>query len=456
LLIAAPLAVFAQTSSATFDLGKAGTNLSSDQIRSSLTMVASWSNNAWLIVATALVFFMTIPGLALFYGGLVRKKNILSVLMQSFGAMAIVSIVWVTIGFSLAFSPTELIPGILGDFKYAFMNNLGSGVASIWTVSQGAAPVNSLVFVMFQCMFAVITPALIIGAFAERFKFSHYIVFTIAWIILVYAPVAHAVWSPNGILFQAGALDFAGGTVVHMNAGISGLVAAIVLGKRSNKKANPPHNLVFTVVGAAMLWFGWFGFNAGSGLAADGIAGSAFLMTNTATAMAAITWFVLDWIFHRKPTVLGAATGAVAGLVAITPAAGFVSLPGALAIGILVSLVCYFFVVKVKEFFKYDDTLDCFGVHGIGGMIGSLGTGLFADPAVWKAFGGNYAGLFYGNAGQMLLQLEDIGYTVLVAGVGTFIIMGILKLLGAKADNQSQAIGLDVSDHNERAYTVIE
>jgi Amt family ammonium transporter len=418
-------------------------------------MAAGFANNAWLLAATALIFFMTIPGLALFYGGLVKRKNVLNLLMQCFACAAIVSVVWVAFGFSLVFSDKELVPGLLGDFKFAFLNNIGTADSGFW-ISQPNAPVNSLIFVMFQAMFAVITPGLIIGAYAERFRFPHFVAFTVAWLILVYAPIAHAVWNPSGFLYKLGALDFAGGTVVHISAGFAGIAAALILGKRKPMRATPPHNLTYTVLGAGMLWFGWFGFNAGSGLAADGIAGNAFVVTNTAAATAALVWAIMDWVFHKKPTVLGVATGAVGGLVAITPAAGFVNVSGAFAIGIAVAVVCWFMVVKVKAWLKYDDALDCFGVHGIGGLIGSLLVGLLADPAVWKPFGGSYAGLAYGNPGQFLVQLEASAFSIAWTLVVSSLILLALKAMGAVATESEQAVGLDIIEHSERAYTVIE
>jgi ammonium transporter, Amt family len=416
---------------------------------------ASFANNAWVMVCAALVFFMSIPGLALFYGGLVKRKNVLNVFMQCFASVAIVSVLWVACGFSLAFSEHDLIPGFLGDFSHAFMSNVDTAAAG-FSVSQPNAPINSLVFCVFQLMFAIITPALLIGSYAERFKFPHFIAFTVAWLFLVYIPIAHAVWNPNGLFYKMGILDFAGGTVVEINGGFSGLVAALVMGRRSSPHASRPHNLVLALVGAAMLWFGWFGFNAGSGLAADGIAANAFLTTNSAGAVAAIVWAMLDWVFQKKPTMLGVATGAVAGLVAITPAAGFVNTGGAFAIGAAAAIACWLMVVKVKPLLGYDDSLDCFGVHGVGGVVGTLLTGVLADPAVWKSFGKNYAGLAYGNPGQLLVQLKGAAFAIGWTMAGSFIIFGALRLLGSKASDGEQARGMDISEHNERAYTVME
>jgi ammonium transporter, Amt family len=415
-----------------------------------------FGNTAWVLISAALVMFMTVPALALFYGGLVKRKNVLSVLMQSFMTLALVSIIWVTVGYSLAFGPGKgAFGGFIGSLDWAFLKNIP--MVSPYFISQDKAPVAHLAFVVFQMMFAVITPALILGAYAERMKFSSFFIFTILWELLVYCPIAHWVWSADGWLFKLGALDFAGGTVVHINAGIAALVIAIMIGKRRNLKPTPPHNLTYTMIGAAMLWFGWFGFNAGSSLAADNVAGSAFVATNTATAMAALAWALLDWIFSKKPTMLGTATGAVAGLVAITPAAGFVDVTGALVIGVVVSLVCYFFVMVVKGFFGYDDALDAFGVHGIGGMVGAILTGVLATPAIEYATGAKYTGLLTGNPKQLLIQLIAVGCTIVYSFIATFIIYKVIDLiLKVRVSEKDEAVGLDVTQHNERAYTVIE
>jgi Amt family ammonium transporter len=412
-----------------------------------------FGNTAWMLMCSALVLLMTAPGLGLFYGGLVKRRNILSILMQSMVTLALVSIIWVTVGYSLAFGPGHgALAGFIGGLDWAFLKGVGMD-PSPYYISQATARIPHLVFMIFQCMFAVITPALIIGAFAERMKFSAFILFTIAWSLLVYSPVAHMVWSADGWLFKMGALDFAGGTVVHVTAGIASLVVAIMIGRRKYLKSTPPHNLVFTMMGAALLWFGWFGFNAGSGLAADGLAASAFVVTHIAASMAALAWGALDWLFHRKPTMLGIATGAVAGLVAITPAAGFVDITGALIIGSLVSVFCYFFVMVVKNFFKYDDALDAFGVHGIGGIWGAIATGLFATPVIQSA----YKGFFYGNPDQLRIQLIAVGVTLLYSLVLTVIIYKVIDLtIGMRVSEKDEAIGLDVSQHNERAYTLLE
>ncbi|MFZ4616770.1 MAG: ammonium transporter [Rectinemataceae bacterium] len=421
------------------------------------TPVLSSGNTAWLLAATALVMFMTAPALGLFYGGLVRKKNVLSVLMQCFAALAIVSVIWVAFGYSLAFSDTEIIPGVLGDFKWAFFSGMTPEVLSPYYISDATGRVPHLVFAMFQCMFAVITPALIAGAFAERMKFSFFVLFTALWEILIYIPLAHMVWSANGFLFKLGVLDFAGGTVVHINAGFAALAVVLLLGRRSNHRTLPPHNLAYTMMGAAMLWFGWFGFNAGSSLAADGIAAGAFVATNSAAAAAGLVWPFLDWLINKRPTMLGAATGAVVGLVAVTPAAGFVNPAGAMAIGAIATIVCFFMVTVVKEKLGYDDALDAFGCHGIGGIVGALLTGVFADPRLWKAFGATYSGTLYGNPAQLGIQAIGVLVSVCLAFFGTLVIYKLVDLvLRARVSVHEEEVGLDITQHNERAYTVID
>lgn len=409
-------------------------------------------STAWMIVATALVLLMTIPGLALFYGGLVRQKNVLNILMQCFILTAVISLEWVFFGYSLAFSSsTGFLAPYIGGFHWAFLNGIGINDVSPYYISQETARIPHLLFVLFQNMFAVITPALIIGAYAERIKFKGFLLFSLLWAIVVYNPVAHWVWSADGWLFKLGALDFAGGTVVHINAGIAALVMTLMVGERRNynNHPTPPHNIPMVVTGAALLWFGWFGFNAGSGLAADGLAISAFLSTHVATATAAFTWAFLDWLIAKKPTVIGISTGAVAGLVAITPAAGFVGVTGAVAIGILVALVCYFMVSVIKHKFGYDDSLDAFGVHGIGGIIGALATGLFATPAIQPA----YSGLFYGNPKQFLIQIIATATTIIFSGAMTWIIFKVVdKWVGIRASLKEEIAGLDISQHNEMAY----
>jgi len=411
-------------------------------------------NTAWVLISSALVLFMTAPALALFYGGLVKKKNVLNILMQCLMTLAIISVLWVTVGYTLAFSPGKgILSGFIGDFSWIFLKNININDPSPYFISQESARIPHLVYVIFQGMFAVITPALIIGAFAERIKFSSYLAFIIAWFFLVYIPVAHWVWSSNGWLFKMGALDFAGGTVVHINAGIASLITAIMIGKRENLKPTPPHNLIFTFTGAAMLWFGWFGFNAGSALAADGLAANAFIVTNVAAATAAITWAILDWIFHKSPTILGAATGAVAGLVAITPAAGFVNIESAIIIGLVVSIICYFMVVVVKNKFGYDDALDAFGVHGIGGIWGALATGIFATNTIQSG----YSGLLNGNPKQLLIQVIATIVTLTYSAIVTFAVFKIIDLMmKVRVSYNDEAVGLDVSQHSERGTTIIE
>lgn len=413
----------------------------------------SAGNTAWMIVATALVMLMTIPGLALFYGGLVRQKNVLNILMQCFILTAAITIEWVFFGYSLSFgSSTGALAPYIGGFNWAFLNGINITDVSPYYISQATERIPHILFVLFQCMFAVITPALIIGAYAERIKFKGFLIFSILWSILVYNPVAHWVWSADGWLFKLGALDFAGGTVVHINAGISALVMTLMIGVRRNYNNHPtaPHNIPLVVIGAALLWFGWFGFNAGSGLAADGLAVSAFLATHLATATAAMTWALIDWKLNGKPTTIGICTGAVAGLVAITPAAGFVGVFGAVAIGIVVAVVCFFMVSVVKHKFGYDDSLDAFGVHGIGGIIGAILTGVFATPAIQSS----YSGLLSGNAKQLGIQLIATLVTIAFSAVMTYILYKIVDgMVGIRATQKEEIAGLDISQHNEMALS---
>jgi Amt family ammonium transporter len=419
-------------------------------------------DTAWMIVATAFVLLMSIPGLALFYGGLVRRKNVLSVFMQVFILVAIISIEWVVLGYSNAFSSNsiEALKPYIGGFDWAFLNNIKVSDVSPYFISHSqtladgttTGTVPHLIFIMFQGMFAVITPALIIGAFAERINFKGFLVFSILWAVLIYNPVAHWVWSADGWLFKLGALDFAGGTVVHVNAGIAAIVTAFMLGKRRDYKGHalPAHNITYVVIGAALLWVGWFGFNAGSGLAADGLAANALMVTNLAAATAALTWALLEWFIDKRPTTVGISTGAVGGLVAITPAAGFVGVPGALLIGVAVSLVCFTMVAYVKPKLGYDDSLDAFGVHGIGGILGAILTGVLATPAVQSA----YSGAAFGNFHQLWVQIEAVGVTIIFSGIGTFILFKITDLLiGVRATDNEESIGLDEAQHGETAYT---
>ncbi|MGE4564005.1 MAG: ammonium transporter [Victivallaceae bacterium] len=408
-------------------------------------------DTAWVLTSSALVLMMTIPGLALFYGGLVRRKNVLSVLMQCFFITGMVSIFWVVLGYSLAFGPDVGGKGLIGGLQWAFLTGVGLTPDSFYGTT-----VPHQAFMIFQCMFAVITPALIAGAFAERMKFAGFCVFSLLWVALVYAPVAHWVWAKGGILGAEGTLDFAGGTVVHINAGMAALAAALVLGKRKGypNKISPPHNLPFAVIGASLLWVGWFGFNAGSALSANGIAANAFVVTHIAAATAAVTWALIDWIVNKHATVLGTITGAVGGLVAITPAAGFVSITGALAIGAGVSAICYFFVAYLKPKFGYDDSLDAFGVHGVGGIWGALATGLFATKAVNAA--GN-DGLFYGNPGLFLIQLKATVISIIFAFVMSVVLLKLVDfLIGLRVTEQSERIGLDLTEHRESGYTILE
>jgi Amt family ammonium transporter len=419
-------------------------------------------DTAWMIVATALVLFMSISGLALFYGGLVRRKNVLSVFMQVFILVAVISVEWVVIGYSNAFgsSSIEWLKPYFGGFDWMFLNNINLSDLSPYFISHSQLSTDGssigtiphILFIMFQGMFAVITPALIIGAFAERISFKGFLVFSVLWSIFIYNPVAHWVWSGDGWLFKLGALDFAGGTVVHINAGIAAIVTAVMLGKRRDYKGHalPPHNITYVVLGAAMLWVGWFGFNAGSGLAADGLAANALMVTHIAAAAAAITWALLEWIIDKKPTVVGISTGAVGGLVAITPAAGFVGISGALVIGIAVSLVCFGMVAYVKPKLGYDDSLDAFGVHGIGGILGAILTGVLASPFIQSG----YSGAIYGNFHQLWVQLIATGATILFSGVGTYLLFKLTdKLVGVRAFDKDEAIGLDETQHGETAYT---
>jgi Amt family ammonium transporter len=408
-------------------------------------------NTAWIIVATILVMLMTIPGLAFFYGGLVRQKNVLSILMQCLILTSVISIEWIVYGYSAVFGSGFMdgnpLGFVIGGFDKLFLHGI-----SLNTLSTGNIP--EFIFVLFQCMFAVITPALIIGAFAERIKFSGFLLFSILWAILVYNPMAHWVWG-GGWMGALGAIDFAGGTVVHINAGISALVMALLLGRRqgyaSEGQPITPHNIPFVVIGTAMLWLGWFGFNAGSGLAADGLAANAFLVTHFATAVAAAAWTLLDWMLNKKATIVGFCTGAVAGLVAITPAAGTVDILGALFIGLFSAGICYCFVAFVKPKLKYDDSLDAFGVHGVGGFIGAILTGVFATQFITGE--GGQQGALYGDWHQLGVQALVNVAAVVFSGLMTFILFKIVdKLVGLRVTKKEEAIGLDISQHGEIAY----
>ena len=399
-------------------------------------------DTAWMLTSTALVLFMTIPGLSLFYAGMVRSKNVLSVMTQCFAITCLVTVLWTLYLYSLAFG--DDVNGIIGDLSKVFMRGIGPETLS------GTIPES--VFSMFQLTFAIITPALIVGAFAERMKFSALLWFMALWVTLVYAPVAHWVWG-GGWLGDYGVLDFAGGTVVHINAGIAGLVAALVLRKRSGYPGTPmkPNNLVLTVVGAAMLWVGWFGFNAGSQLAADGTAGMAMAVTQIATATAALTWMFSEWLSHGKPSALGMVSGAVAGLVAITPASGFVGPMGALAIGIAAGYGCYLAVVKVKRTFGYDDSLDVFGVHAVGGIIGAMLTGVFVDAGL----GGSGLGDGITMLAQVGKQFVGVVVTIVYCGFVSFIVLkGLEATIGLRVMDEEEEIGLDLILHDEQGYNI--
>ncbi len=407
-------------------------------------------DTAWIIVATILVMMMTIPGLALFYGGLVRRKNVLSVLMQCLILTAVIIIEWVAIGYSLSFTSSQ---GGLNTFVGGFDKIFLQGIA-INDLLEGYT-IPELLFVSFQGMFAVITPALIVGAFAERIKFSGFLLFSVLWALVVYNPLAHWVWG-GGWIGAMGAIDFAGGTVVHINAGVSALVMAILLGRRKgwNVKGAPPitpHNVPFVVIGTALLWLGWLGFNGGSGLAANGLSASAILVTNIAAAAAALTWTLLDWIINKKPTVIGFCTGVVAGLVAITPAAGSSGVLGAFVIGLVAGLICFFMVAHVKPRFGYDDSLDAFGVHGIGGIIGSLLIGVFATQTITGD--GGAQGALYGDWNQLWIQIVATAATIAFSAIMTWILFRIVDaLVGIRASKESESVGLDISEHGEIAY----
>ena len=400
-------------------------------------------NTAWLLIATAMVMVM-LPGLALFYGGLVRRKNVLSTIMHSFFGLALVSVVWVLVGFSLAFGPDVNGLGLIGNLDFVGFMNVGLEASTIYGVT-----IPFVLFAAFQLMFAAITPALITGAFAERKRFGAFVLFTILWSLVVYSPIAHWVWAADGWLFKLGALDFAGGTVVHAASGVSALVVALLIGRRVvNGEAMEPHDIPMTVLGAGLLWFGWFGFNAGSALAADGLAANALLVTNTAAGAATISWVLASYLHRGKVSVVGAVCGAVAGLVAITPASGFVTAGGALIIGLVVGGLCYS-ATLLRSRLKIDDALDVFAVHGVGGMFGALATGVFATTAI-NPLG---RGLIDGNAGQIGIQLVAIAATIAYATVSTFVIIKVVDvILGIRVPKAQEEAGLDLAVHGEVAY----
>ncbi|MFP4160212.1 MAG: ammonium transporter [Desulfobacterales bacterium] len=402
-------------------------------------------DTAWIIVATALVMMMTPAGLALFYGGMSRYKNLLNTLAMTFVAYCLASVIWVMWGYTLAFGPDA--GGLIGGLDHLFLAGIGPDSLS------GTIP--TLVFVVFQMTFAAITVALVLGAIVDRMKFSAWIVFTVLWLTVVYSPMAHWVWG-GGWMHAMGALDFAGGNVVHINAGVAGLVLSLMVGKRLGygREAMFPSSVTLTALGAALLWFGWFGFNAGSQLAADGVAASAFLVTNTSAAVGALGWMFAEWYFDKRPTVLGIASGIVAGLVAITPAAGFVNMPAALVIGAVAGFIGFYSVARLKQKIGYDDSLDAFGVHGVCGMWGALATGIFANPSITEGA----AGLMYGNPKQLVIQAVSIVATVAFTAAATFVVVLITRLVagGLRVGSDNEITGLDSSIHGERAFEITE
>ncbi len=413
-------------------------------------VVLNTGDTAWMLVASLLVLFMTIPGLALFYGGMVRSKNVLSVMMQCFAITGLISLLWVIYGYSMAFDTTGMEKGVTN--LNSFVGGLSKAFLSGVDTSSLVYAIPESVFIVFQMTFAIITPALIVGAFAERMKFSAMLIFMAVWFTLVYAPMCHMVWSGDGaFLWDEGVLEFAGGTVVHINAGIAGLVACLVLGKRKGfpTTAMAPHNLGYTLMGAAMLWIGWFGFNAGSAVAANGTAGMAMLVTQIATAAAALGWMFAEWLTHGKPSALGIASGVVAGLVAITPAAGTAGPMGAIVIGLASGVICFFCATSLKRKLGYDDSLDAFGVHGVGGIVGAILTGVFAAPAL-----GGF-GTVEDIGGQVWIQFVGVLFTVIYTGVVTFVILKVLDLvMGLRVTEEEETVGLDLSEHNERGYNL--
>src|ERR1700729_2846564 len=422
-------------------------------LQARIAAAQSAGDNAWMLVSAALVLMMTGPGLALFYGGLVRRKNVLGTMMHSFILMAVITVLWAIVGYSLAFG--EGSP-VIGDLRYLFLNNVGAAPNADY-----AATIPQQTYMVYQLMFAIITPALISGAFAERMKFSAMLLFTVLWTLLVYAPMAHMVWGKGGLLNASlggrfPTLDFAGGTVVHVTSGVSALVCALYLGKRVGypKEAMPPHSVVLSFIGACLLWVGWFGFNAGSALGSGPLATSAFVNTHFGAAGAALSWMLAEWIRSGKPSALGGISGAIAGLVAITPASGFVTPMSALWIGLIAGVFCYFMVVKVKALFGYDDSLDAFGVHGAGGTMGAILTGIFANSAINPIFGaGKATGLLEGNAHQLVNQLTGVAIAWSLSIVGTLIILFIVdKRIGLRVSEDDEREGLDLSQHGEEGY----
>ncbi len=442
------------SSPATPEISKA-VNEKLAQLDKDVKAAQSSADNAWMLVSAALVLMMTGPGLALFYGGLVRRKNTLAIMMQSFALMALITVMWALVGYSLCFGGDG---HFIGSFEHAFLRGVGAEPNPDY-----AGTIPQMTFMVYQLMFAIITPALITGATAERMKFSGTVLFLTLWFLVVYAPLAHMVWGKGGLLnaSQGGkfpTLDFAGGTVVHISSGVSALVCALYLGKRTGypKQPMPPHSLVLSFIGACLLWVGWFGFNAGSALASNSLASSAFVATHFAAAAAALSWSAAEWIKNGRASALGAISGAVAGLVAITPAAGFVAPMPALAIGLIAGVVCYLMVIKVKAIFGYDDALDAFGVHGAGGTIGALLTGVFAQHAINPIFGaGKAVGGLDGNWGQVGNQLVGILIAWVFALVGTLVLLKIVDLLtGIRVPEDHEIAGLDITQHGEEAYNL--
>jgi ammonium transporter, Amt family len=424
------------------------------QLDQRVTAAQSSADNAWMLVSAALVLMMTGPGLALFYGGLVRRKNTLAIMMQSFALMAVITVMWALVGYSLCFGGSG---PVIGDFAHAFLRGVGADPNPDYS---GTIP--QMTFMVYQLMFAIITPALITGATAERMKFSGTVLFMTLWFLVVYAPLAHMVWGKGGLLNSAGGrfpcLDFAGGTVVHISSGVSALVCALYMGKRVGypKQPMPPHSLVLSFIGACLLWVGWFGFNAGSALASNGLASSAFVATHFAAAAAALAWSAAEWIKNGRASALGAISGAVAGLVAITPAAGFVAPMPALVIGLVAGLFCYWMVTRVKAIFKYDDALDAFGVHGAGGTIGALLTGIFATQVINPVFGaGKPVGAIEGHWAQVGNQVIGIAIAWGFALVGTIVLLKIVDLItGVRVSEEEEIEGLDITQHGEEAYNL--
>ena len=423
-----------------------------DALKQTISNAQMAGDNAWMLISAALVLMMTGPGLALFYGGLVRKKNILGTMMQSFAMMGIVTVLWAVIGYSLAFGHGNWF---IGGFEHIFLNHVGLAPNADY-----APTIPEQTYMVYQLMFAIITPALITGAFAERMKFSAMAVFLSLWSLVIYSPMAHMVWGVGGLLNTTGGklpcFDFAGGTVVHVTSGVSALITALYLGKRMGypKTAMPPHSLVLSFIGACLLWVGWFGFNAGSALNAGPLATSAFINTHFAAAAAAISWTVAEWLHNKKPTALGAISGAVAGLVAITPASGFVQPISALAIGFIGGAVCFLMVFKVKNWFGYDDSLDAFGVHGMGGTVGALLTGLFATRAINAVYGdGKATGVLDGNWHQLLNQAGGVAIAWTLSILGTPLLLFLVdKTIGLRLSAQDEQVGLDQSQHGEAGY----